>query len=113
MTLVPDVLDGSASNPAGNVRMGAVTLANLGNDVRVEQEFHRLTSRQSRSARLVEDAGESLVGKLGAKHVEGGLDLGIDERPGQRRPKRLGLFVALPRNVSASARMRPASFLGA
>src|SRR5438552_2651886 len=43
-----DLGNGSASNPAGNVRVCPVALAYFGKDVRIEQEFHRSTSRQSR-----------------------------------------------------------------
>ncbi len=40
--------------------------------------------------RLVEDAGEGLLGKLRAKDIEGGLHLGMQQDCGQRRSKRLG-----------------------
>src|SRR5260370_7701145 len=43
-----DLLDRSASNPTDDIRMGSVALADFGNDVRVEQKFHRSTSRQFR-----------------------------------------------------------------
>src|SRR4051794_5808522 len=44
----PDLLDSSAPNPANDVRMRTFAFANLGDDVGVEQKFHRSTSRQSR-----------------------------------------------------------------
>jgi hypothetical protein len=42
----PDVLDLSASDPSGNVRMRSVAFAEFGNDIRVEQEFYRSILRQ-------------------------------------------------------------------
>ena len=44
----PNVIDWCARNPMDNVWMGAVALADFGNDVRVQQKFHRSTRRQPR-----------------------------------------------------------------
>ena len=52
-------------------------------------------------ARLVEDAGESLVGEFGTKDVEGGLDLGI-EGFRQDRSKRFGRFGFAPQRLGQS-----------
>src|SRR5215467_10170211 len=58
---------------------GPVALANLRDDVRVEQEFHRSTLRQSPLAWLIKDASECLIWKFRAEDVEGGLDLWMDQ----------------------------------
>src|SRR5260370_20720199 len=108
----PDLLDGSASDPAGNVRMGSVALADLGNDVRVEQEFHRSTSRQSRwrgwsKTPVTVSSGSSEPNTSKAVLTSGWI------RAFASTDRSASAFSALPRSVSASARMRPASFLGA
>jgi hypothetical protein len=56
----PHLLDSSAGNHRTTFGW-AHALAKLGNDVRVEQEFHRLTLRQSRW-RLVKHSREGLIG---------------------------------------------------
>jgi hypothetical protein len=54
------------------------------------------------AARLLEHAGEGLVGEIGAEDVEGGQDLG-HQRPFQGRPQSPGLF----RLVTQRLRQRP------
>jgi hypothetical protein len=68
-----------------------VALVELGNDIRVEQEFHSLSFRHCRS-RLVEHACKGLIGEIRAEYVESGLHNRIDQRLLQRRSKSLGLL---------------------
>ena len=73
MTLVPISIIGGSSNPSGNARIGPIALADLGNDVLVEQEVHsnlapcvgaaarirqRRTSREDRSQNTLRDESE-------------------------------------------------------
>jgi hypothetical protein len=65
MTLVPISITGGSSNPSGNARIGPIALADLGNDVLVEQEFTVISCHAL--ARLLEYASEEHLGKIGAK----------------------------------------------
>src|SRR5450432_876911 len=56
-----------------------------------------------RLARLVKNAGEGFVGELGAKYIEGGLDLGMDQGVRECRSKRFGFF----RPATQRLRQRP------
>src|SRR5258708_1835696 len=107
-----DLLDRSASNPTDDIRVGSVALADFGNDARVEQKFHRSTSRQFRwrgwskmPAKVSSESSEPKMSK--AVFTSGYIKAfaSVD--------RSTAAFSALPRSASANARIKSASFLGA
>jgi hypothetical protein len=50
-------------------------------------------------ARLTKNAGERLIGKLGAEYVKGGLDVGMDQGFHQRGSKHIGFLALVPQRL--------------
>src|SRR5580658_2761680 len=108
----PDLLDRRPGDPTDNVLMGSVARADFGNDVCIEQEFQRSTSRQlpwrKRSktpAKVSSGSSEPKISK--AVFASGCISAFASE------DRSASAFSVPPRSVSANARIRLASFLGA
>src|SRR5258708_16972683 len=107
-----DFLDRSTSDPTDNVGMGSIALADFGNDIGVDQKFHRSTLRQFRWRGCSKTPAKASSGSSGPNISHAVYTSGAARRFAWVN-RRASASSASPRNGSANARMRPASLLGA